>query len=43
MGVRIGQLMREFIAAYKHEGAAVEKKVALHKLAEGSRAFAHLR
>lgn len=36
-------LMREFIAAYKHEGAAVEKKTALHKLAEASRSYAHYR
>lgn len=34
-------LGEQLIAAFKNEGAAIEKKLSLHKLAEVNRSFAH--
>lgn len=36
-----GKLAEEFIAAYKNEGAAIKKKLDVHRMAEANRAFAH--
>lgn len=35
------KLAEEFLAAYKNEGAAVKKKLDVHRMAEANRAFAH--
>jgi len=37
------RLAREFVDAYKGEGAAVKKREDTHKMAEANRAFAHYR
>jgi len=37
----INLLAKELVAAYNNEGAAVKKKLDMHKLAESNRAFAH--
>jgi len=35
------KLAEEFIAAFKNEGAAIKKKLDVHRMAEANRAFAH--
>lgn len=35
------KLAEEFMAAYKNEGAAMKKKLDMHRMAEANRAFAH--
>ena len=35
------KLAEEFMQAYKNEGAAIKKKLDMHRMAEANRAFAH--
>ena len=35
------KLAEELLAAYKNEGAAIKKKLDVHRMAEANRAFAH--
>jgi len=35
------RLAEELMAAYKNEGAAIKKKLDVHRIAESNRAFAH--
>jgi small subunit ribosomal protein S7 len=37
------KLAAELLSAFKNEGAAVRKKIDMHKMAEANRAFAHFR
>jgi len=37
------KLAAEILAAYKEEGAAVKKRVDMHKMAEANKAFSHFR
>ena len=37
------RLADELLAAYKGEGAAVQRREEIHKMAEANRAFAHYR